>query len=762
MLNETIRRSKSKYANHKLRISIVKNIKDKNPVVHKLTWQQLLHDFKHPEVRGKLNLKDYLKADKSTRDDQKDGKAIIGGTFIKPNTRQKVDLNSISIVPLDFDDGHFTFDNLVNSFKKLKFECFVYTTYSHGRSCGKFRVIVLLDKVVKNNFESFLCESINYFESKLGPHIDQACRKPSQLFFTPSCPPGAEKYFRSEHICGKPLCTSDFNVTLPARENLDNSVVPGSEGYCRPGDDYSNRATYQDVLCLMKQAGWKEHFSKGEFAHLTRPGKLKGISATWGFHDTKFLYIHSSDSKVRPFEHGKSYTAFAIYALLKHDGDFSAAARQLSKEGYGKHNSIEASPQEFAIDAPPTEWPELHDDALPGWIGKFIRLACHHSEAHEAAILVTLILRLAAEFLGPHVMVGDSKQRARTNAVIVGNSSKSRKGTSAKPVERLFLGLENSAQCTPGPLSSGEGLIFAVRDKMQEFDKKSGEYIVVDPGITDKRLFVVEEEFAAALTCTKREGNTLSAIIRGLFDDGNAEPLTKTNKIKTTGAHVVILAHITSVELKSLLNNVQLANGFANRFLWVHARRKKLIAMPQPMPDNEVAQFQKIIVRRIEAADKLQVVKLSKKALKLWEAEYPRLTMDYTGAAGSVVNRSEVHVVRLALIYALAAGHSEIKEVDLRAALALVKYSQESAFLIFKGCQGDKRKEKLLQALRDAPNNKMTLSEINSIVFSRNVKSEEISKLLNELESSKLLTIKSVKTTGAPKKYILLAPVNHV
>ena len=403
----------------------------------------------------------------------------------------------------------------------------------------------------------------------------------------------------------------------------------------------------------------------------------------------------------------------------------------------------------------PEAWPDLSEDAAPGWIGDFVRLACDHSEADPAAVLVTLLCRFAAEVgPGPFVNVGDAKHRGRTNAVIVGASSKARKGTSAKPVERLFAEIPSGARCTPGPLSSGEGLIYAVRDEVQEFDKKTQEQIVVDPGVTDKRLFVLDEEFAAALNCTKREGNTLSAIIRGFYDDGNAEPLTKSVRIKATGAHVVIVTHIVELELVTLLNQVQMSNGFGNRFLWILARRQKLMALPSPMPDLAVDRIREIITERIHSARMLQRVTMSTKATQLWIDAYPGLTMDYSGVAGSVVNRTEAHAVRLALIYALCAGHSQIEIDDLKASLALVEYSRKSAFKIFGGAPADKRKSKILDALQLAGCDGMSVTDISTDVFNRHLKSDDLRKLLQEMESSKLVVIETIQTGGAPRTII--------
>lgn len=515
----------------------------------------------------------------------------------------------------------------------------------------------------------------------------------------------------------------------------------------RPGDDFNERATWSEIL---DPHGWSTVKESGGVIYLRRPGKNEGISATVNYQGNDLFHCFTSSTQ---FEQ-RSYDKFGAYAVLNHNGDIVAAARQLSQEGYGSAGNT-LSDEQFVNTV---SCPILHKDALPGWIGEFVDLACAHSEAHAAAILITLLLRFAAEIPEPYVNIGDAKQHARTNAVIVGQSAKARKGTSSKPVDRLFSGLDNGSKCSPGPLSSGEGLINAVRDATLEFDKKVGDYVVTDPGVADKRLFILEEEFAAALTCTKREGNTLSAIIRGFFDSGNAEPLTKSNKIKATGAHVVIVAHITKADLSSLLNGVQIANGFANRFLWVLVHRTQLLAMPEPMPSKAIKKYQEIVASSIEAARKLGTVKMSDKAKRLWEELYPTLTMDYSGAAGSIVSRSEVHTIRLALIYAMAAGHKKLMTADLKAAYALVAYSRESVFEVFKGASGDKRKEKIIEALRNAHDKKLSMSDIHK-VFKNNISATEIDKMLHDLESSKLIELEKEKSKGKPKKIVKLAKV---
>ena len=754
--------STSNYGQQNLRISKVKKVTDGSPKTLEIPWQDVIERCFEPDVHGDLNHSEYLKARKVIRNAQKDGTAIIGGAFSKLNTRTTDDMESYCLTILDFDDGHYTFDKLVKALAGI--ECVVFTTYSHSKYCGKFRALVLLDKPIRENIKATLDEIIDYFETFLGPHIDKACRTPSHVFYAPACPPGGKKYFRSEHIAGKPLRTADFKISIPDIDTFKKTVFTVPDDCSRPGSDFNKRATLREVSALMVAAGWHEHSVKGDLIHLTRPGKSRGISATCGFYGTNFLYIHTTNKAIHPFEARKGLKPFHIYAITKHDSDYSAAARQLAAEGYGKQQYADSGQNSATIDTCITDCPVLPKEAMPGWIGEFVKLVCKDSEVHPSAVLIALLLRFCAEILGPFIRIGDAKHRARTNAVIVGATSKARKGTSFAPIGALFAGLENSARVSPGPLSTGEGLIEAVRDERSEFDKKKQIVVIVDPGVTDKRLFVLDEELANALASMHRKDSTLSGVIRRFWDDGDLEPLNRHDKYKTTGAHVVILTHITKLELASNLDKVQMTNGFANRFLWLLVHRTKNVALPHPFPAKELENFRKIIVERIKAAKGLGEMHFSEKTRKLYTEVYDELTTEYPGVAGAIVGRSEAHVIRLALIYALAAGHSEIKTQDLKAALALVKTSNESVFTIFKdkgddkaGRQCDNRKDKILRALRNATDNKLSKTEIHG-VFNRKEISADIDKTLQELVSSEEVTIEKEKTGGADKTIYRLVP----
>jgi len=104
----------------------------------------------------------------------------------------------------------------------------------------------------------------------------------------------------------------------------------------RPWEQFDAEVYAGDLLV---KHGWKP-CSKidGLGQTFTRPGKSGGVSGVV-YDDTGLTHIFTSNAS--PLEMGKTYTPSALYTLLEHNGDFSAAARQLAEDGFGgeKHEA---------------------------------------------------------------------------------------------------------------------------------------------------------------------------------------------------------------------------------------------------------------------------------------------------------------------------------------------------------------------------------------------------------------------------------------
>lgn len=458
-------------------------------------------------------------------------------------------------------------------------------------------------------------------------------------------------------------------------------------------------------------------------------------------------------------------------ALLWNEGNNSPLPRKeietTVKSIFEKHQR-EAPAWEPKIE----KWPVLDSKALYGFAGKFVELACRNSEADPAAVLATFLARFGIEAGDKSFLwVGDTKHYARIFAVVVGASAKSRKGTSSKPVQRLFLlndsfpiseRLYKTANTSPGPFSSGEGVVFAVRDEIKEwsFDKKAGrgEFIVKDPGIEDKRLFVLDEEFGGILTCARRDGNTLSTILRTAWDSGNIDPLTKNSKIKATGAHIGWVSHIVRQELERKLSEVESFNGFANRVLWVCAKRQYEVALPKPMPENELRKLQGELLDILSMTKNATPILLSPAAETKWVEVYPELSKDYPGLTGCVINRGEAQTLRLAMIYCLLDGKTIITPDHLGAAQAFWTYCRESAQYIFHGREEDNATRKIIEALETAP---QTGSELYKL-FGNHISKNRLENLLQDLISSNKITSEKIQTDGRSRSIYSLKTSREV
>jgi putative DNA primase/helicase len=106
----------------------------------------------------------------------------------------------------------------------------------------------------------------------------------------------------------------------------------------RPGDDFNRRASWSEILV---HHGWTEIVRRGNTTYWRRPGKTVGVSATTNHDGSDLLYIFSSSTPLNP---NRGYSKFSAYSLLDHDGDFSAAARNLADQGYGTRRIERAIP----------------------------------------------------------------------------------------------------------------------------------------------------------------------------------------------------------------------------------------------------------------------------------------------------------------------------------------------------------------------------------------------------------------------------------
>ena len=373
---------------------------------------------------------------------------------------------------------------------------------------------------------------------------------------------------------------------------------------------------------------------------------------------------------------------------------------------------------------------KMEEAAYRGLFGRIVETVDPHTEGDPVAVLASAITAFGSALgRGPYVEIGATKHRVNFFCGVVGETAKGRKGSTWDPIENIMHAADRhwtQGRILSG-LSSGEGLISEVRDPVEVPDK-DGKMKTVDQGVKDKRLLVMEGELSQALKVMKREGNTLSPVMRNAWDGKSLRTMVKHSPHRATNPHISVLGHITRDELVRHLTETEMANGLANRFQWFLVKRSKSLPFGGAWHTANLQPITRALVAALEYGNSEMRMTWANDAKPLWCEAYELLTEDRAGMFGAVTARAEAQALRLAMIYALADLSREIRLEHVESALAVWQYAEESARLIFGDLLGDPDADKLLTALRDAEDGSMTRNEVREL-FGRNKGAEELDRI---------------------------------
>lgn len=351
--------------------------------------------------------------------------------------------------------------------------------------------------------------------------------------------------------------------------------------------------------------------------------------------------------------------------------------------------------------------PASSDDMFYGPIGDWSVELGTRSEASPVAIAAGFLTYAGCCFgRDTGLWLGDDQHHPRLGVLHIGRSNRGRKGTAVSPIRRLVSEMMRTdevarrfasanggdfAPFTPGyhfgGLSSREGLAFAIRDPTFKWDKEAKEWIEDDPGVTDKRLFIVESEFANILAQAGREGNTLSSALRDCFDGIDLAPLTKTERTRASSPHVCMVAHITPAELLAMIKEVAVRNGFLNRFIIIWAERTQIIPLPEPTDPKIIAQWAGLLNQSIGwVREKKPKIRLDDAARELYEDIYRREWSrgHSSEIVESLTERAPAMGLRIALTLAVMDRSPAITENHLASGIAWTRYSRASIEYVWR------------------------------------------------------------------------------
>ena len=265
-------------------------------------------------------------------------------------------------------------------------------------------------------------------------------------------------------------------------------------------------------------------------------------------------------------------------------------------------------------------------------------------------------------------------------------------------------------------------------------------------------------EFRTVMAQSRRETSTLAATLRLAWDSPWVlhVPNRGNNALKATGAHIVMVAHVTPGEFRAKVDQGEIAGGSLNRFLMVASRSSKDLPHEPLYPEDHLLKFGGRLRDDIDAAKMLGERRIgrTKKAQKVWAENYADLknpagaqSEDEEGILSAVVVRARPHVLRLALTYALLDQRTIVDEEHLGAALAMWRYSLDSARWLFRAVSPDLSRLREFIDQGDAAGR--SKEEIRSDLFARNRTADEIDHLLAQLGSD--YEAYTIPTKGRPR-----------
>jgi hypothetical protein len=368
---------------------------------------------------------------------------------------------------------------------------------------------------------------------------------------------------------------------------------------------------------------------------------------------------------------------------------------------------------------------------------------------HPAAVASQFLVAFGnAVGRSPYFDILETRHGVQEFCLIVGPTSTGRKGD-ARHVALAPLAVDAAwrKKCVRAGLSSGEGLIYHVRDEVRAIERKTGEQVVVDAGVTDKRMLVVETEFSRPLKMFEREGNVLSDTLRHCWDgDQVLSTLTKNVPITATEPHVSVIGHTTREDLRRYLSDVDVANGFGNRFFFVAVDRPCLVPSPHALAETTRTVLMEQTGAALRHGQTVGRLGRTAAAEGLWCEVYPDLSAERPGLIGALLARGPAHVLRLAALFALLAQKTAVDVPHLMAALAWWDYVVASVGIVFADRTGNAEADRIKVEM--LPGQRLSLTDIRKEIFANHVSAGRLRDGLDLLERLGAVAVRPEETDG--------------
>lgn len=425
----------------------------------------------------------------------------------------------------------------------------------------------------------------------------------------------------------------------------------------------------------------------------------------------------------------------------------------ISRSGQNTPPSDPATGQPASITlTAPAGWPEPPGpDAFHGLPGAIVEKIAPHTEADPIAVLTQLLVCCGALIgRGAHFQVEATVHHPHEFVILMGDSAKARKGSSFDHVTRLLAEADPAfpSRLTTG-LSSGEGLIWAVRDALRTGSRRrrqaaAGRRTRICLGVEGHRPR--DLDLVAAITLGLGRSAT------GALDPHRPGPRHRC-------AHLDHRSHHRQRAAPS--HHPRRARERLHQQVRTRGRQRVRL-LPEggdanPLNGSGLIRYLASVLKHAHTAGR---VTLDPAARQLWWDTYPQLTQPGDGLAGQVLARAEAHTIRLALIHALLDGQRHIQPPHLQAALALWNYAARSTTWALGHATGDPLAEQIHAALVRSPDG-LTRTQISHLLH-RNLPADQLARALHALAATGRAHPQKIHAAGRPTELWTARPPHAI
>lgn len=719
----------------------------------------------------------------------KDGTGWVPADIaVGPRTQERV--NTVSLLVLDVEakckkDDHGVrhvigpeppaVDDMLVELGLWGWRCIVHTSHSHLDPAimpegehHRYRIVFDLSRPLANEGE--IVPIGLHVASLLGiaDCLDTGCLESSRFFYFPRCSAERVHHFRHAVLEGDALAVDALlGDARKATEALKKSSKPRSG---QSGNVIGAFNAAHDVGAILERHGYLPRGRKRWLYPASTSG-MPGVRLLPGSSPDRVYSSHGDD----PLNDGHAHDAFDLFRILEQGGNMTEAIKAAARicgmdtlprqhesaaftNGGFPQNTAFANDADTDTDTYHRNQPRPCEAMLYGLAGDVGRAAGETTEANRYAVCMAYLTFLSAAVgRDAYMAIGNTFHHARLFALHVGRSGRGRKGDAVSLVKRIRKNLCDLHSLTElggdpivpfvgqmhdGGLSSREGLACMIHDG---YKASKAEEV---PPIHDKRLWIVESEFANVLHQAKRDGNTLSAALRDAWDGMSLRPATKNNRIWASDPHIALLGAVTPGELVGLMDAKELTNGFANRFVIFWSERDRILPFPKPTSDAVLADlvertWQVIDFAKGKYPDKQNTTLLelspgaSELYAKLYRGELNR--MGDGPRMDALLERKAPVLLRLAMLFALTDLVLIIEPRHIEAALSWIRYWRDSVMFLFSSDtpeDSDERKadgEKVLAFLH--LHGEVTKTQLIKACFGGHITKQKLDGALQDLLS---------------------------